>query len=183
MANIEFRLSTGDSSLTNVASIKSSIGGKMAESSTIKGQLASSDDKSYLIRDNAFGTNNLWDDISQEDNISQTPDYRCIYIFNNPTGPRPGPINGVKAYIGGSTNAIFELGKVENKNLAATPTNNELEAPAGISFDRYTKEKRLDIGTLNPGDSYAVWIKRTPQNISGAGEIREVFDLVITGAD
>ena len=39
------------------------------------------------------------------------------------------------------------------------------------------------LGTLNPGDFYAIWLKRTPVNVSGAGEIRESFDFVIKGSE
>ena len=39
------------------------------------------------------------------------------------------------------------------------------------------------IGDLLPGERYAIWIKRTPKNIGGAGSTQESLDLVIEGSE
>lgn len=173
MANIELRLSTGSATNKSVANIKDSIGGKMAESGSI----------SHVITENSFKLNDIWDDISQADNASNASDYRCLYIYNNPTGPNKGPFLGTKIYIGGVTYAKFTLAKVDAKNTDANIAASETTPPDGISFEKYTKENPLRLDTLDAGDRYAIWVKRTAENVSGAGEIREAFELNIVGSD
>ena len=173
MANIEIRLSTGSTTSTNLVEPNKSIGGKMAQSAN--------EGVSYIISQNGMQMNSLWDDITQQDGESKTPDYRCIYVYNNPVGSRKGSIIGLKAYLGGSSYAKHQLGKASLPNTDANIITDELQAPAGIQFEDHPKGSPLVLGTLNPGEYCAIWIKRTPTNVSGAGEVREFMDLILTG--
>lgn len=175
MANPEIRLSTGSPSETNVDSNLSSIGGKMA--------LTSSNGATAVISQTGFNNNAIWDDVTQLDNVDKQPDYRCLYIYNNPDGPRRGPMLGTRIYISGNSYVKFQCGKVDNKNREPAPTENEKTEPLGIAFEDHNKDKPLVIGTLNPGDYQAVWFKRTPAEASGVGEIKESFDLVLICSD
>ena len=175
MANLEVRLSTGSDSETNIDTNLMSVGGKMA--------LTGSNGVNAVITESTFGVNSIWDNITQLDNVDGSPEYRCLYIYNNPVGPRKGPMIGTKIYISGSTYAKFQCGKVDNKNVEAAVSTNEREEPLGIAFEDHTKDTPLSIGTLEPGDFQAVWFKRTPVNVSGAGDIRESFEFVIVCSD
>lgn len=175
MANIEVRLSTGSAVSTNVDSPNNSLGGKMAETA--------SGSAKAIIEEGSFLMNSIWDNITQLDNVAGEPDYRCIYIYNNATGPKSGPIIGTKFYISGTTYARFQAGAVDQKNKDAGVIRNEKEEPLGVLMESHTKDSPIVLGTLNPGDFYAIWLKRTPVNVSGAGEIRESFDFVIKGSE
>lgn len=175
MANIEVRLSTGSITSTNVDSPNNSIGGKMAQ--TASGTAVA------VITESSFGLNTIWDNLTQLDNVGGNPDYRCLYIYNNPNGSKRGPMLGTKLYISGSTYSAFQVAKLDEKNREATLARDEKEAPLGVAFEDHKKGAPLVIGTLEPGDYQAVWFKRTPVNISGAGEIRESFEFIIVGSD
>lgn len=175
MANLEIRLSTGSESDTNVDGNLMSIGGKMA--------LTGSNGANAVVSKTGFNTNAIWDDITQLDNVEGSPDYRCLYIYNNPVGPRVGPMLGTMVYISGNTYAKFQCGKADNKNRDALVSENEKAEPLGIAFADHGKDSPIALGTLEPGDYHAIWFKRTPTNISGTGEVTESFDLVVVCSD
>ena len=59
----------------------------------------------------------------------------------------------------------------------------EKTAPSGsMSFESYTKDNKLNIGDLNVGDRIAIWIKRTPKNVGGAGSTKESLSIIVEGA-
>ena len=174
MANIEVRLSTGSTTSTNLSEPGKSIGGKMAQSAN--------ENVSFILAQNSIVVNNLWDDITQMDSESRTPDYRCLYVYNNPTGPRKGPALGIKLILSSNSYAKFQVGKTPLPNTDANIITDELQVPTGISFEDHTKDSPLVLGTLNPGEYQAVWFKRTPTNVSGAGEVREFMDFAITAS-
>ena len=174
MANIEVRLSTGSTTSTNLSEPSKSIGGKMAQSAN--------ENVSFILAQNSIMVNNLWDDITQMDSESRTPDYRCLYVYNNPTGSRKGPALGIKLILSSNSYAKFQVGKTPLPNTDANIITDELQAPTGISFEDHTKDSPLVLGTLNPGEYQAVWFKRTPTNVSGAGEVREFMDFTITAS-
>lgn len=174
MANIEVRLSTGSTTSTNLSEPGKSIGGKMAQSAN--------ENVSFILAQNSIVVNNLWDDITQMDSESRTPDYRCLYVYNNPTGSRKGPALGIKLILSSNSYAKFQAGKTPLPNTDANIITDELQAPTGISFEDHTKDSPLVLGTLNPGEYQAVWFKRTPTNVSGAGEVREFMDFTITAS-
>lgn len=174
MANIEVRLSTGSTTSTNLSEPNKSLGGKMAQSAN--------ENVSYILGQNSMVLNNLWDDITQMDSENRASDYRCIYIYNNPTGSRKGPAMGMKFILSSNSYAKFQVGKAPLPNTDANIITDELQAPVGISFEDHTKDNPLLLGTLNPGESQAVWLKRTPTNVSGAGEVREFMDFTLTAS-
>ena len=174
MANIEVRLSTGSTTSTNLTEPNKSIGGKMAQSAN--------EGVSFVLGQNSMAVNNLWDDITQLDSENRASDYRCIYIYNNPTGSRKGPAMGMKLTMSSNSYAKFQAGKSALPSSDANIITDELQAPAGISFEDHTKDNPLLIGTLRPGEYQAIWFKRTPTNVSGAGEVREFMDFTITAS-
>lgn len=173
MSNINLRLSTGHSTNTNVASPNQSLGGKMA--------LTASQGVNAIIPQNSYILGVLFDNISSSENMAEVPEYRCIYL-ENATGTNQSPFLGAKMYISGSTYAEFELGKANSKNIDASTIPDETTPPSLITFDKHTKDNKLILGDLNPGDRYAIWIKRTPKNVGGAGSTQEALVLIIEGS-
>ena len=78
--------------------------------------------------------------------------------------------------------AKFQAGKTPLPNTDANIITDENQAPVGIQFEDHTKESPLLLGQLQPGEYQAVWFKRTPTNVSGAGEVREFMDFLLTGS-
>lgn len=175
MANIVLRLSTGNAASTNLANQNASLGGKPAASGTGNTQIT--------IPENSFIMNILYDNITSSENMAEVPEYRCVYIDNSATGSNQSAFLGSKIYVSGSTYAEFQLGKVAAKNTDAGVIANETTAPAGITFETYNRDNKMVIGDLLPGERYAIWIKRTPKNIGGAGSTQESLDLVIEGSE
>ena len=175
MANIVLRLSTGNAASTNLANQNGSLGGKPAASGTGNTQIT--------IPENSFIMNILYDNITSSENMAEVPEYRCVYIDNSATGANQSAFLGSKIYVSGSTYAEFQLGKVAAKNTDAGVIANETTAPAGITFATYNRDNKMVIGDLLPGERYAIWIKRTPKNIGGAGSTQASLDLVIEGSE
>lgn len=174
MANIEVRLSTGSTTSTNLTEPNKSIGGKMAQSAN--------EGVSYILGQNSMVINNLWDDITQMDSENGSSDYRCVYIYNNPLGSRKGPAMGMKLILSSNSYAKFQVGKTPLPNSDANIIRDENSAPLSITFEDHTKDDPLLIGTLQPGEYQAVWFKRIPTNVSGAGEVREFMDFTLTAS-
>ena len=173
MDSINLRLSSGHNSNTSIASSNQSLG--------VKPALTSTGTASVLIPQNSFVLGVLFDNITSSESMAEVPEYRCIYVENTAsTGATP--FLNAKIYVSGNTYAKFALGKVQSKNIDASVVSNETMAPALITFQEHTKDNKLVLGDLQPGDRYAVWIRRTPQNIGGAGSTQESLDIVIEGS-
>lgn len=173
MDTINLRLSSGHSSNTSIATSGQSLGGKPA--------LTSTGSAPVLIPRNSFILGVLFDNITSSEGLNEVPEYRCIYVENTASSGA-SPFLGTKIYISGNTYAKFYLGKVQAKNQDAAVVSNETMAPALIDFSEHTKDNKLLLGDLNPGDRYAVWIKRVPQNVGGAGSTQESLDIIVEGS-
>lgn len=174
MKSLVIRLSTGSTSSDELTTQQGSLGGKMAT--------RGSSGVVYQLSSNTYPENVIFDDITASENVAEIPEYRCVYIYNNGSIDGARGIIGAKVYISGSTYAKFELGLVQSKNTDATIISNETTFPALINFESYNKDKKLSIGDLNVNDRIALWIKRTPKNVGGAGLTKEALTIVIEGA-
>lgn len=173
MANIKLMLSTGSSTSDVVSSPNASIGGKMARTG--------SGGTNPEISPNSYVLGVLFDNISASENMAEVPDYRCVYIYNA-SGSGESPFLSTKIYVSGSSSAKFELGKVSEVNVDATVAASETSPPASIIFRESNKDSKLALGDIPVGGYYAVWIKRTPKNVGGAGTTQETLTLTIEGA-
>jgi len=115
--------------------------------------------------------NNLWDDVSGDENAAEESEYRCIFVHNahaTLTG-----LNGVvwisAEEAGGAdcgvgldtTSASAYTAEVEQALVVA----NEDTAPTGVSFSAPTsKATGLSVGDLTAGYVKGVWVKRTTTN-------------------
>lgn len=115
--------------------------------------------------------NNLFDDISGDENAASDVEYRCIFIHNahasltlqSPKVWIASQVsNGADMAIGIDTTAASAIG---NTSAQALEVANEGTAPAGVTFSSPTdKASGLSLGNLPNGQCRAVWIRRTAQN-------------------
>lgn len=114
---------------------------------------------------------NLFDDVTGDENVALTVDYRCYFVHNNHATLS---WTGVKAWLsaevaGGASVAIgLDPAGVTAKGSAAAQAASiatELDAPAGVTFTApTTKGTGLSIGTIPAGSVAAIWVRRTAAN-------------------
>ena len=115
--------------------------------------------------------NDLYDDISGDENAASTVDYRCIFIHNNHgsltlLGPKlwiaSEVAGGANIALGVDTTAASVIGSSSAQALSVT---DELTAPAGVSFSSpTTKTAGLSLGDIPAGQCKAFWFKRSATN-------------------
>ena len=123
------------------------------------------------ITDNTL--NNLFDDISGDENAASTIDYRCIFVHNNhATLTWTGVVAWLSAEVAGgasiqiAVDAIAASAKADTADQAGTIAN-ETTAPgaqAGSFSGPTSKATGLALGDLAPGYCRAIWVKRTAAN-------------------
>lgn len=115
--------------------------------------------------------NNLFDDISGDENADEDTEYRCFFVENSHESL---PLLATKVWIseqveGGADvtigldpSGVFYRG---SSTPQATDVANEGTAPIGVSFSNpTTKGGGLSIGTLPASGVQAIWVKRTATN-------------------
>jgi len=115
--------------------------------------------------------NNLFDDVSGDENAASDVEYRCFFVHNN-----HGSLTwqAVKAWLsaevaGGAVAAIAldQTGVVDfnSASAQAEEVGNESTAPTGESFSApTTKGTGLTIGDVPAADVQAIWVRRTAAN-------------------
>jgi len=124
-------------------------------------------------------SNNLFDDTSGAESTSGATDYRCIYIKNTHATLT---YSSASVFISASPTAgvTVDIGLDPiGVNGTATTIANEATVPTGVTFSHPVAAGTLSLGSLAPGDFYAVWIKRTiaPATAGAAA----TFDLGVNG--
>lgn len=114
--------------------------------------------------------NNLFDDVSGDENASSVVDYRCIFIHNTSASTWTAPTawlesetsGGATIAIGVDTTVASAAGSASAQALQVT---DELTAPAGVTFSSpTTKAAGVALGDLTAGQCRAIWIRRTAAN-------------------
>ena len=121
------------------------------------------------ITDNTL--NNLFDNVSGDENAASVVDYRCIFIHNahaSLTWQTPlvwllsEVAGGANIQIGVDPTAASAIGSA---GAQAVQVANETTAPAGVSFSApITQGAALALGDIPPGQCKALWIKRSAAN-------------------
>ena len=170
MANIVLRLSTGNTTSTSNSDPNQSLGGNMATNAEA------------VITPADTRLNNLFDNISKLENANGTTDYRCVFIHNDTTTAGAVFSDGA-IFLQGLTKATIELG-IGAIGTTAAVIPDENTAPAGITFSAPSATSPLYLpAALNPGDAIPLWIKRTANNIAGAGTITDIISIVVRGVE
>jgi hypothetical protein len=115
--------------------------------------------------------NNLFDDISGDENVNMTVDYRCIFIHNSHASlTYISPVVWISSEVSGGANAAIGVdpavaSDIGSSSAQAAEIADENSAPAGVTFSSpTTKGTGLALGNLAPGQCRAVWIRRTATN-------------------
>jgi hypothetical protein len=122
------------------------------------------------VTDNS--ANNLFDNISGDENAASTVDYRCFFVHNNhATISLQNAVVWLSSEVAGGASiniAIDNLAASAKGSSSAQAANiaTEITVPSGVgSFSGpTTKGTGLSLGTLTAGQVRAVWVKRTAAN-------------------
>lgn len=117
-------------------------------------------------------TDNVFPDITGDENAASNIDYQCVFVYNsNATLTLQNAVIWLAAEIVGGANvaiALDSVGAVAAGSTAAQATTitgkNVTPSPVGVFSSPTTKAAGLLIGNLNPGQVYAVWIRRSATN-------------------
>lgn len=116
--------------------------------------------------------NNLFDDISGDENAAGTVDYRCIFIHNNhATLTLIAPVAWLAAEVAGGANAAIAIDNIAASAVGSAAAQaaqiaNETTAPTGVGAfsSPTTKAAGLALGDIGPGQVRAIWVRRTATN-------------------
>lgn len=114
---------------------------------------------------------NLFDDISGDENAASTVDYRCFFFHNSHAGIT---LKSAKVWIysevaGGASVAIgLDASGVKTATSAtaqATTIATEAAAPLNVTFSApVSKSTGLSVGDIAASSCIAVWVRRTAAN-------------------
>jgi hypothetical protein len=115
--------------------------------------------------------NNLFDDITGDENAASTVDYRCFFVHNAHGSLsyqnavvyiQSETAGGASIAISVDTTAASALGSA---SAQAKEIANETTAPATQTFSSpTTKGTGLSLGTIAAGQVKAIWVRRTAAN-------------------
>lgn len=116
--------------------------------------------------------NDLFPDLTPEDCVNQVVDYKCVFLFNNHSSlPLKNTVLWISYEVAGGADIAIGLDPIGSslKNSVANQSSiilNANTAPSGVVFSTpLSKATGLNIGDLNAGYVYGIWIRRTAQNV------------------
>lgn len=115
--------------------------------------------------------NNLFDDITGDENAASDVEYRCIFIHNShATLTYITPMVWLSAEVAGGADIAIAIDSVAASAIGsgsaqALEVTNESTAPSALSFSApTTKSGGLSLGSLTAGQCKAIWVRRTATN-------------------
>lgn len=112
--------------------------------------------------------NNLFDDVSGDENAASDVEYRCFFVHNaHASLAWQTPVIWLSAEVAGGADIAIAVDGVAasaigDASAQADEVANESTAPSGESFSAPTsKGTGLSLGTINAGYCKAVWVRRT----------------------
>lgn len=126
--------------------------------------------------------NNLFDNVSPAERASGTVEYRCFYVKNEHATEE---LQNTSVYISkqtDSTSTAIDIGlDSAGINGTAEIIPDETTAPLNVTFTRpSTTSTALVVGDLEPGDYFAVWVRRTV-NAGTAARASDTFGIRVQG--
>lgn len=114
---------------------------------------------------------NLFDDITGDENAASTVDYRCYFVHNaHATLTWVGVKVWISAEVSGGASAAIAIdvtaaSAIGSAGAQAEQIATETTAPASETFTApTTKGAGLTLGDLPPGQTRAIWVRRTAAN-------------------
>lgn len=121
------------------------------------------------ITDNTI--NNLFDNVSGDENAASTIDYRCLFIHNSHASlTYYSAVVWLSSEVSGGASISIGVdtttaSAIDSSSAQAVLIANETTAPTGASFSAPTsKATGISIGDIPSGQCRAFWIKRTSSN-------------------
>ena len=115
--------------------------------------------------------NNLFDDVSGDENAASDVEYRCVFVHNaHATLTWQSVVVWMSAETAGGANIAIAVDGVAASPIGqagaqADEVANEGTAPTGESFSSpTTKATGLSIGNIAAGSCRAIWVRRTAAN-------------------
>ena len=115
--------------------------------------------------------NNLFDDVSGDENVASDVEYRCIFVHNaHASLTWQAPVVWLSAEVSGGANVAIAIDGVAASVIGATAAQadevaNEGTAPTGEAFSSpTTKATGLALGNLAAGYCRAIWVRRSAAN-------------------
>lgn len=129
----------------------------------------------YISTTQLSGTplNNLFDNISGDENAASTVDYRCIFIHNaHATLSLQTPVVWLSAEVAGGAGIAIAIDAIAASAIGSAGAQaalvaSELTSPgagAGAFSSPTTKAGGLALATIPAGQTRAVWVRRTAAN-------------------
>ncbi len=128
-------------------------------------------------------SHNLFDIVDEDETAAGDVEYRCIYVKNTHASLT---WQNAKFWLVSNTGnaetaAAIGLGASAIGGVEAVPADEDT-APAGVTFSApSTKSGGLVVGNLAPGETKAIWFRRTVNSGSSAFN-NDTFDFRIEGA-
>ncbi len=115
--------------------------------------------------------NDLFDDITGDENAASQVDYRCIFIHNNHGSlTLLSPKLWIASEVSGGANIALGVDTIASSAVGASSAQGLLiasttVAPVGVSFSSPTnKASGLSLGDIPAGQVKAFWFRRTATN-------------------
>jgi len=115
--------------------------------------------------------NNLFDDITGDENAASDVEYRCVFVHNAHATltytsvvlwVTADPVGGAASAIAVDSTAASAIGAA---GAQALDVANENTAPSGPAFSSpTTKGTGLSLGSIAPGQCKAFWVRRSAAN-------------------
>jgi len=141
---------------------------------------------SQTVWDQGTLLNNLFDDVTGDDNAASDVEYRCIFVHNaHATLTYQNAVCWLSAEVTGGADAAISVDTTAASALAATGAQakevaNEDTAPATQTFTApTTKATGLVLGSLTAGQVKAIWVRRTATNSAALND--DGFTLSVSG--
>lgn len=162
-------ITSGDIKFRLSVSSPSGLAGSQATQSNVNLSLGG-----YISRTDIVDAtlNNLFDDISGDENAASTIDYRCFFILNaNTTNTLITPVVWISSEVAGGASGAIGIDIFSatfsgySGQQAVNVYSSELSPPTGVVFSAPTsKTNGLSLGSLPPSSCRAVWVKRMATN-------------------
>lgn len=128
----------------------------------------------------------LFSPVSGVDNAANTPDYRCVFVYNtHSTLPWTGVVAWFSVVATGAPLSVGVDPTVASAAAASSAQAVEVAAattaPTGVTFSAPTSQGAgVALGTIGPGQCRAVWFKRVP---AGGGAVADDTSTVQFAGD
>lgn len=117
--------------------------------------------------------NNLFPDVTGDENAASNVDYQCYFVHNNHASLTwQSPVAWLSAEVAGGVTAAIAVdttaaSAIGSATAQAVTIANKNTAPAGQSFSApTTKGTGLAVGNLPNGQCKGIWVRRTAANTS-----------------